>query len=98
MNWALHHSKNTKYKNFTIKSISTIIDDPAIRFKWLEYSSPKNFKGDPILLPLDGNVKEIAKKYWNELNSENRVSLFTREIRNTGEDNLHIINNNEFLS
>ena len=53
---------------------------------------PPKFEGDPILLPIKGSAKEIASKYWNELNSENRVSLFVREVIKSGEDNLQIIN------
>jgi len=34
-----------------------------------------SFQGDPILLPLDGNADEIASNYWNELDSDNRISL-----------------------
>ena len=51
-----------------------------------------SFKEDPILVPLQGNASEIANFFWNGLNTNNRVSLFTREILNSGKDNLKIIN------
>ena len=53
---------------------------------------PPSFTGDPILLPIKGNANEIAKTYWENLNSENKVSLFTRELKSSGEDNVIIIN------
>ena len=53
---------------------------------------PSTFQGDPILIPLQGNAENIANKFWNELNAENRISLFTREIKKLGEENLKIIN------
>ena len=34
-----------------------------------------SFQGEPILLPLSGSVSDIANTYWNELDSENRISL-----------------------
>ena len=51
-----------------------------------------SFKEDPILVPLQGNASEIANFYWNGLNAKNRVSIFTREILNSGIDNYKIIN------
>ena len=53
---------------------------------------PPSFQGEPILLPINGNAEEIAKKYWNELNRENRIAIFVREIINPGNDYLKIIN------
>ncbi|MBF0352183.1 MAG: inosine monophosphate cyclohydrolase [SAR324 cluster bacterium] len=34
-----------------------------------------SFSGTPLLVPLRGNLSEIAQTYWNALNSENRISL-----------------------
>tara|TARA_B100000686_G_C16489510_1_gene811318 strand:- start:76 stop:795 length:720 start_codon:yes stop_codon:yes gene_type:complete len=53
---------------------------------------PPSFIGDPIILPLDGNAEEIANKYWTELDSENRISLFVRELIKSGKERLKIIN------
>jgi len=54
-----------------------------------------SFKGDPLLLPLQGNAEKIASLYWKELNQDNRISLAVRELTQTGEDRLKIINRNQ---
>ena len=38
-----------------------------------------SFQGEPILLPLTGDVDDIANTYWEALNEDNRVSLMVRE-------------------
>ena len=38
-----------------------------------------SFQGEPILLPLTGNVDDIANTYWEALNEDNRISLMVRE-------------------
>jgi len=57
-----------------------------------EGDPPPNFLGEPILIPLKGNATEIANTFWEKLNPENRISLFTRELIKSGEDKLIIIN------
>ena len=57
-----------------------------------------SFKGDPILVPLQGNAEQIANFYWQELNQDNRISLAVRELTHTGEDRLKIINRNQVKS
>ena len=37
-----------------------------------------SFQSDPILLPLKGDMNEIANTYWNELDKDNRISLGLR--------------------
>ena len=56
------------------------------------------FKGDPLMLPLQGNAEKIANFYWQELNQDNRISLAVRELTQTGEDRLKIINRNQVTS
>ena len=51
-----------------------------------------SFKGDPILLPLEGDAEQIAEKYWEVLNQDNRISLAVRELTVSGKDSLKIIN------
>lgn len=51
-----------------------------------------SFKGDPILLPLEGDAEQIAEKYWEALNQDNRISLAVRELTVSGKDSLKIIN------
>ena len=50
------------------------------------------FEGDPILLPLEGDVEKIKDSYWQMLNPDNRISLFVRELKKSGEDRLKTIN------
>ena len=38
------------------------------------------FKGDPYLLPLKGNIEEVANSIWEALNEENRVSLAVKFV------------------
>ena len=54
-----------------------------------------SFKGDPLSLPMQGNAEQIANFYWKELNQDNRISLAVRELTQTGEDRLEIINRNQ---
>ena len=51
-----------------------------------------SFKGDPILLPLEGDAEQIAEKYWEALNQDNRISLAVRELNVSVKDSLKIIN------
>jgi len=57
-----------------------------------------SFKGEPILMPLQGNAEIIANIYWQELNQDNRISLAVRELSETGVDQLKIINRNQVKS
>ena len=50
------------------------------------------------MLPLQGNAEQIANFYWQELNQDNRISLAVRELSQTGEDQLKIINRNQVKS
>lgn len=52
------------------------------------------FKGGPFLLTLQGNAEKIANYYWLELNQDNRISLAVRELTQTNENRLKIINRN----
>ena len=52
----------------------------------------QSYLGSPITLPLQGNEEQIANYYWQGLNKENRISLAVRELTQTGEDRLKIIN------
>ena len=57
-----------------------------------------SFKGDPLMLPLQDNAEQIANFYWQELNQDNRISLAVRELTQSGEDQLNIINCNQVKS
>tara|TARA_B100001123_G_scaffold433143_1_gene557290 strand:- start:89 stop:850 length:762 start_codon:yes stop_codon:yes gene_type:complete len=56
------------------------------------------FKGDPLLLPLQGNAEQILDLYWQGLNQDNRISLAVRELTQAGEDRFKIINRNQVKS
>ena len=57
-----------------------------------------SYKGDPLMLPLQGNAEQIANYYWQELNSDNRISIAVREMTQTGEDRWKIVNRNQVKS
>ncbi len=39
-----------------------------------------SFRGDPLLLPLDGAPREVLESYWKALDSANRISLVVKRI------------------
>ncbi|MNL77323.1 hypothetical protein D3C87_2034730 [compost metagenome] len=52
-----------------------------------------SFEGEPKLVPLKGDAKQIADSYWSLLNEENRISLLVKTIRlNDGASELLVIN------
>ena len=57
-----------------------------------------SYKGFPLILPLLGDSEQIANFYWQGLNQDNRISMAFREIIQTGEDRLKIINRNQLNS
>ena len=55
-----------------------------------------SFKGEPVLLETIGNIDEFAATCWDNLNEDNKVSLFVRFIDiETGEMDTRIINKNK---
>jgi hypothetical protein len=53
------------------------------------------FTGDPLFMPLPGDIKDIAKLYWRSLNMENKVALVVKFIPRKGEPSFHIINKHD---
>jgi IMP cyclohydrolase len=43
------------------------------------------FRGDPLLLPLEGTADAVLSTYWNALDTDNRVALAVKRIPCTGE-------------
>jgi len=55
-----------------------------------------SFSGDPYLLPLEGDIDNIAQTIWNSLDNENRISLAVKFINlNIRESEIRIINKYE---
>ena len=50
------------------------------------------------MLPLQGSAEQIVNFFWQELNQDNRISLAVRELTQTSEDQLKIINRNQVKS
>lgn len=50
------------------------------------------FRGEPYLVPLLGDMNNIANAYWEALNVDNRVSLAVKFIPKKGESKLIIVN------
>jgi Archaeal IMP cyclohydrolase len=58
-------------------------------------NSLPSFEGEPKLVEIDGEIDEFAKMVWENLNEENKVSLFVRYIDiETGEYETRIVNKN----
>lgn len=53
------------------------------------------FVGEPKLMSLKGTPDEIAQRYWDALNEENRVALVIKHINLAGESGLKIINRHQ---
>lgn len=55
-----------------------------------------SFEGEPVLVGIDGDINTFTNEIWNNLNQDNKVSLFTRFINvETGETQTKIINKNK---
>lgn len=55
-----------------------------------------SFEGEPVLVGIEGDIDSFTKMVWENLNEENKVSLFVRYIDiATGEYETRIVNKNE---
>ena len=54
-----------------------------------------SFEGEPKLIGIEGGIDEFTKTVWDNLNEDNKVSLFVRFIDiNTGKYETRIVNKN----
>lgn len=54
-----------------------------------------SFEGEPVLVGIEGSIDEFTKAVWENLNEENKVSLFVRYIEiATGNYESRIVNKN----
>ena len=52
-----------------------------------------SFRGEPLLMPITGDINAVADAYWNALNEQNRVSLAVKFIPVNGEpSSVHVKN------
>lgn len=55
-----------------------------------------SFEGEPVPVKIEGDIESFTEMLWNNLNEDNKVSLFTRFINlETGEEQTRIINKNK---
>ena len=55
-----------------------------------------SFEGEPKLVEIDGDIDQFTNMVWNNLNQDNKVSLFVRFIDiETGEYETKIVNKNK---
>lgn len=55
-----------------------------------------SFRGEPRLMPVEGDLSDVARAYWDSLNAENRVSLAVKFIDlETGVSDVAVINQYE---
>ena len=53
------------------------------------------YEGEPTWVKISGDIEEFTQMIWNNLNADNKVSLFVRYIDiATGEYETRIINKN----
>ena len=54
-----------------------------------------SFEGEPEVVTVSGNIDEFTDMVWNNLNEENKVSLFVRTVDlETGKTETRIVNKN----
>ncbi len=54
-----------------------------------------SFEGEPKLVALSGNIDEFTEMLWNNLNEDNKVSLFVRYVNlDDGTEETRIVNKN----
>ncbi len=63
---------------------------------YMGYGNPlPSFEGEPTLVGIDGGIDEFTKTVWENLNEDNKVSLFVRYIEiATGRYETRIVNKN----
>jgi hypothetical protein len=55
-----------------------------------------SFEGEPKLVEIDGDIDEFTKTVWDNLNEDNKVSLFVRFIDiSSGKYETRIVNKNK---
>lgn len=55
-----------------------------------------SFEGEPKLVGISGNIDEFTEMLWNNLNEENKVSLFVRYVNlEDGTEETRIVNKNK---
>ena len=64
---------------------------------YMENGNPlPSFEGEPEIVELAGNIDELTDRIWNNLNEDNKVSLFVRFIDiATGKTESRIVNKNK---
>lgn len=64
---------------------------------YMENGNPlPSFEGEPEIVELAGNIDELTDRIWNNLNEDNKVSLFVRYIDiATGKTESRIVNKNK---
>ena len=54
-----------------------------------------SFEGEPTPVDITGNIDELTSTIWNNLNEDNKVSLFVRYVDlESGEFDTRIVNKN----
>ena len=55
-----------------------------------------SFEGEPKLVEMSGSIDEFTDMLWNNLNADNKVSLFVRYVDlATGDVQTRIVNKNK---
>ena len=95
--WRLNssHIENGRY-NFAMSILKSDDGDPQSCNRYTyAYENPKAGQGEPKVVAISGEIDEFAKVVWENLNPDNKVSLFVRYIDiETGIYESRIINKN----
>ena len=55
-----------------------------------------SFEGEPKLVGISGNIDQFTDMLWNNLNADNKVSLFVRYVNlETNTEETRIVNKNK---
>jgi hypothetical protein len=55
-----------------------------------------SFEGEPKLVGISGNIDQFTDMLWNNLNADNKVSLFVRYVNlETNAEETRIVNKNK---
>ena len=92
-----HNGNPNQCDRFTFTYDAPIAVEGHFIHTYMNDGSPlPSFEGEPVLVRIEGNIDTFTNMVWENLNEDNKVSLFVRFIDiKTGEYETRIINNNK---
>ena len=92
-----HNGNPNQCDRFTFTYDAPIAGEGHFIHTYMNDGSPlPSFEGEPVLVRIEGNIDTFTNMVWENLNEDNKVSLFVRFIDiKTGEYETRIINKNK---